>query len=62
MTAAALVSLAGGDGMALMEERDPLRREVMLAVAARAADVREDEAKRSAVWTANAMNGKAPPK
>lgn len=60
MTAAALADLAGGDGMALLRERDPLEREVRLAVANRAAMIRQEEAKNAAVWTANAMNGKAP--
>lgn len=60
MIAAALADLGGGNGWALLSERDPLRREVRLAVANRAADERVQEAKRDAVWIANAMNGKAP--
>lgn len=60
IAAAALADLAGGGGMALLDERDPVRREVRLAVANRAAEEREDEAKQLAVWTANAMAGKTP--
>jgi hypothetical protein len=58
--AAALADLSGGNGMALLSERDPLRREVRLAVANRAAEERVELAKRQAIWTANAMAGKAP--
>lgn len=59
VTLAALDDLYGGDGLALLEERDPFRREVRQALAVRRADMAEQRDRDLAIMVARGVNGQA---